>query len=316
MAILYAAGHFYAKYKLRDFIENDLVSGKVQVEDIGLNLLTGDISAAQLKTVDSTGGAIGFQIEEFHVKGVDYYKLLTTDTLQADKFLLSNYKIQLGEKNTSQQDSTKSKIVIAIKNIDLTDGQIIKTKSNQQTAYVDMPQAIFKNTSLPIADPISGLQYVIEEVKIDSVFYKMNQRENVYLAGMVMNQDSITGRNLRLITNDSVQALVNTGKINYDILDLKAPTIKLADYNLKLSQPQRLTIKEVSIQQPVFESTCQRKFHPSRPLSHLSSIIAGHETGTGHSHNYREQRRCLPIASHMIKPEKGVWLNLTRSTEK
>ena len=266
IAAVFVAGHYYVKNKLHSTIENDLLSGRVAVEDLSLNLWTGDASATRIRTADSIAEALYFDIDKAAISGLDYFKLLTTDTIQVDRFKVEGYALKLG-KDSSKQQSKPSHKVIVIKEIALDKGELFNTSGDRETAFLKIANARIQKVNLPLQDIIEGLEYQVDQITVDSLFLKLNKRENLHASNMNLYQDSVAVRELQLVTNDSVQNLVRAGKINYDILDLQVPELTVSNYTLGLKSPSKFTADRIMLNQPVFTSWANANLEKGEPAA-------------------------------------------------
>lgn len=266
------AGHYYVKNKLHSTIENDLLSGRVAVEDLSLNLWTGDASAIRIRTADSIAEALYFNIDKAAISGLDYFKLLTTDTIQVDKFEVDGYALKLG-KDSSKQQSKPSQKVIVIKEVALDKGELFNTSGDRETAFLKIAKARIQKVNLPLQDIMEGLEYQVDQITVDSLFLKLNKRENLHASNMNLYQDSVAVRKLQLVTNDSVQNLVRSGKINYDILDLQVPELTVSNYTLGLKSPSKFTADNITLNQPIFTSWANANLEKGEPAATYHQLL-------------------------------------------
>ena len=272
IAAVFVAGHFYVKNQLHNTIEKDLLSGRVLVEDLSLNLWSGDATATRIRTADSISGAVYFDIDKAVISGLDHWKLLTTDTIQVSRFKVDGYDLKLG-KDSSQQQSKPSQKVLFIEEVSLDNGKIANISSNRQTAFFKMGSARIQKVSLPLNNLTEGLRYQVDEINVDSLFLKVNANENLHASNLEMYRDSIAVKNLQLITNDSLQKLVRSGKINYDILELKVPEFTVSNYRLGLKIPSEFTADNITLNKPVFSSWANANLEKGEPAATYHQLL-------------------------------------------
>lgn len=264
LVILYAGGHFYAKYKLRKFIKNDMVSGRVDVGDLSLNLLTGSITAEKLHTIDSSDTETRFTVAKVHADGLDYYKLLTTDTIHVEEFKVKDYTFDFVSYGSGDNNKRPSK-VLSFDKISFNKGNIHKYKNNKQTAFIRVDDAQFNSVHIPLANPLSKLDYQIDYISVDTAFAKANQSENLHTGAFKIYRDSMAISDLRLITNDSVQSLIRSGRINADVLDFRVDQLKVAQFQLNFSDPPSFSATNVVLDKPSFSVWANASQKPSGP---------------------------------------------------
>lgn len=272
IAAVFVAGHYYVKNKLHSTIENDLLSGRVAVEDLSLNLWTGDASATRIRTADSITEALYFDIDKAAISGLDYFKLLTTDTIQVDKFEVEGYAFKIG-KDSSKQQSKPSRKVLVIKQIALENGELFNTSKNRETAFFKIVKARIQKVNLPLQDIMESLEYEVDQIIVDSLFLKLNKRENLHASNLNIYKDSVAVKKLQLVTNDSVQNLVRAGKINYDILDLQVPELTISNYVLGLKSPSKFTADNITLDQPVFTSWANANLEKGKPAATYHQLL-------------------------------------------
>ncbi|ARN77476.1 hypothetical protein BST97_05455 [Nonlabens spongiae] len=272
IAAVFVAGHFYVKNRLHSTIENDLLTGQVAVEDLNLNLWTGDASATRIRTADSIAEALYFNIDKAAISGLDYFKLLTTDTIQVDKFEAEGYALNLG-KDSSKQQSKSSQKVIVINEIALDKGEISNTSGARETAFFKFSKTSIKKVNIPLENILEGLEYQVDQITVDSLFLKLNKRENLHASRLNLYQDSVAVRNLQFVTNDSVQKLVRAGRINYDILDLQVPELTVSNYTLGLMSPSKFTADRIILNQPVLTSWSNANLEKGEPAATYHQLL-------------------------------------------
>ncbi|MGB5982526.1 MAG: hypothetical protein WBG46_10325 [Nonlabens sp.] len=227
---IYVALTLYANQRIQSYIENEVLKVEISVEEVSSNLLSGNVSVSGI-TIESKENS---QMDEFKLQCFSYWDYLFNNKITVDKIELSKFYVQLPLASASSKSSGNSSKTVEIGKIVLNDGGLsLKNNDTLKMKLKNLNSDISK-ISFNTNDFKKNLNYELKKINCDSLFYRMNASQNLYIPSLSLSNDIITLDSLQMNTNDAMQKRIENDEINKDVLTLRTTLVEISNYDFNL----------------------------------------------------------------------------------
>jgi hypothetical protein len=213
--LIYVISTFYINYKIKNYLSNEFLKSKVEVQNVSSNLLTGTCKINGLSTTNDKNQ--NTKIGLFEIKGLGYYQLLVSNRIVIDQIKTTDFEVYLPLERSNTSSSEQE---LEVKNILVTNGTIYNYQSDTLQSRVHGLQIDSGNLKLNTNNIAESLSYQINKIEIDSSFMKLNDSEDMKTKAVKISSQDINVERFEIKTNFATSDKINKYQINKDQLTL------------------------------------------------------------------------------------------------
>jgi hypothetical protein len=269
--VLVCIAGFTINYSLKRKLETKLKSLsetiKIEYKDISLNAFTGHLNVIEPhirvygKTTDTVN--LSITLKRLNIEGVSYWSYVFNDKIYADKVIfeqpnITYYHNNLVQNNTYHKRFNSSfKHKVAIQYLEIVDGKLDVYQAQNNTLALKSNAINFKIEDVSIAPNTTKahISYKNYSVNSSNVFFKISAFEDLNLAHININPETIKLTDVKLNTTLSRNALSNhiaTERDHYN-LNIDSIALKYPDFGLKQDSLFYFNSPHTTIYQANFE---------------------------------------------------------------
>jgi hypothetical protein len=213
--LIYVISTFYINYKIKNYLSNEFLKSKVEVQNVSSNLLTGTFKINGLSTTNDKNQ--NTKIGLFEIKNLGYYQLLVSNRIVIDQIKTTDFEVYLPLERSNTSSSEQE---LEVKNILVTNGTIYNYQSDTLQSRVHGLQIDSGNLKLNTNNIAESLSYQINKIEIDSSFMKLNDSEDMKTKAVKISSQDINVERFEIKTNFATSDKINKYQINKDQLTL------------------------------------------------------------------------------------------------
>tara|TARA_R110002012_G_scaffold263456_1_gene446276 strand:- start:108466 stop:110007 length:1542 start_codon:yes stop_codon:yes gene_type:complete len=254
---VFAGLHFMVKTKIEKMLKVEVANNfEVQYEDLGLNLILGNVSlsAIQVKTKDTGLWINPLKINRLEIKGVSYYELYQTGNFKMNAVLLDAVQGDFLKKDSAhvaKSDITDFKKVVSVKNLNLKNSNFRQIDAKNDSVltefsnlHVHFEDFNLDSTSLASKIPI---EYTAYHINSGPIHVNISAFEKLKIDSLYTDRKLII-QGFQLVSKYDKVTLQSKLTKERDFVDLQIPTIEIDDLELKPHQDSSLlSIKAIEL---------------------------------------------------------------------
>ncbi len=269
LGVIYIGSTFYVNHRIRDFIENDLLTSQVSISDVSTNLFTGSVTVEGLKTSESDN--FNSKVGHFEINGLSYYDLLFRGNISIDEVQVSDFQIYFPLEQQSGGKSKDRKIML--KQITLNNGAIFNYRSDTLSSRIHGLTADLGDLNFSTENFKKSLKYQINNISADSSFLKLNDYEDLKTNDVTIGSKSVEINKLMIKTNFEKIKEIEADKVNKDQLSLVTSHISIEDYSISIEPDMLFAANKISIDSAQFKITANNNLEKTETVRSYSEQL-------------------------------------------
>ncbi|NJW52319.1 hypothetical protein [Salinimicrobium oceani] len=204
----------------------DELDSQISYENLEVNIF---LNRIEISSVEAERPALSIGAKNVIFKGISYRELITSGEVVIDHLQVEQPRIIQYDKR-KEGDTTQSRRQIRIKEIQLTNG-IYKKMPNDSaaTAFISFPEISLR----PNKGDFSSLEMESYHMRLDSVYFKMNEEHFISLGASEVNNGKIEMKDFRIASFYSKNEFDQNIPYEKDRIELKVPEISLSGFDLQ-----------------------------------------------------------------------------------
>ncbi len=259
-----------ATSKIENFLSDGLPEHiEIEYETLDVSILSGSVSMGnpKLTVFGSTRDSIVLTnaMEAILIEDVDYWDYLTEDKIAIETIQITSPYVTYINKKRSEDDKVKSSDKVQkspkiyVEQFIITNGEFVIKDGKTDSLTLKASNASLKIFDVEYNDDISKkaipLEFSNYEFGFDSVFYKMNEFDDLQIGKSDLSKSLLRFNQLRLYTTYSKAQLSRMISIERDHVDFRVDRIDILDHEFGFNQDTTFYFKspKLILENPILD---------------------------------------------------------------